>query len=151
MPEEVKNNAAEQAAQAQKQPVPMPTTYEALRHDLIASGRAYDFDMIDRAYQLASAAHATQFRRSGEPYICHPISVAQLLVELGMDSESVAAALMHDVAEDTVYETDRAENRQDINGVYGIRKNNKKDDNDADQCDISSPVKWFFLHKFQPF
>ena len=74
MPEEVKNNAAEQAAQAQKQPVPMPTTYEALRHDLIASGRAYDFDMIDRAYQLASAAHATQFRRSGEPYICHPIS-----------------------------------------------------------------------------
>lgn len=42
MPEEVKNNAAEQAAQAQKQPVPMPTTYEALRHDLIASGRAYD-------------------------------------------------------------------------------------------------------------
>lgn len=54
MPEEVKNNAAEQAAQAQKQPVPMPTTYEALRHDLIASGRAYDFDMIDRAYQLAS-------------------------------------------------------------------------------------------------
>lgn len=101
MPEEVKNNAAEQAAQAQKQPVPMPTTYEALRHDLIASGRAYDFDMIDRAYQLASAAHATQFRRSGEPYICHPISVAQLLVELGMDSESIAAALMHDVAEDT--------------------------------------------------
>ena len=101
MPEEVKNNAAEQAAQAQKQPVPMPTTYEALRHDLIASGRAYDFDMIDHAYQLASAAHATQFRRSGEPYICHPISVAQLLVELGMDSESVAAALMHDVAEDT--------------------------------------------------
>ena len=101
MPEEVKNNAAEQAAQAQKQPVPMPTSYEALRHDLIASGRAYDFDMIDRAYQLASAAHATQFRRSGEPYICHPISVAQLLVELGMDSESVAAALMHDVAEDT--------------------------------------------------
>ena len=83
MPEEVKKNAAEQAAQAQKQPVPMPTTYEALRHDLIASGRAYDFDMIDRAYQLASAAHATQFRRSGEPYICHPISVAQLLVEHG--------------------------------------------------------------------
>ena len=101
MPEEVKKNAAEQAAQAQKQPVSMPTTYEALRHDLIASGRAYDFDMIDHAYQLASAAHATQFRRSGEPYICHPISVAQLLVELGMDSESVAAALMHDVAEDT--------------------------------------------------
>ena len=101
MPEEVKRMLQNRQPRRKKQPVPMPTTYEALRHDLIASGRAYDFDMIDRAYQLASAAHATQFRRSGEPYICHPISVAQLLVELGMDSESVAAALMHDVAEDT--------------------------------------------------
>ena len=81
--------------------VKAPTSYEALEHDLVASGRAYDFEMIDRAYALASAAHQGQFRRSGEAYICHPISVAQILVELGMDSESIAAALMHDVAEDT--------------------------------------------------
>ena len=65
------------------------------------SGRPYDFDMIDRAYALAEQAHSTQRRRSGEPYICHPLSVAQILIELGMDSESIAAALMHDVAEDT--------------------------------------------------
>ena len=57
--------------------------------------------MIDRAYALAEKAHGEQRRRSGEPYICHPLSVAQILVELGMDSESIAAALMHDVAEDT--------------------------------------------------
>ena len=81
--------------------VKMPITYADLKQDLLDSGRAYDFDMIDRAYALAAKAHGDQRRRSGEPYICHPLSVAQILVELGMDSESIAAALMHDVAEDT--------------------------------------------------
>ena len=81
--------------------VKMPITYEDLKKDLIDSGRPYDFAMIDRAYALAEKAHGGQRRRSGEPYICHPLSVAQILVELGMDSESIAAALMHDVAEDT--------------------------------------------------
>ena len=79
----------------------MPITYEMLKQEMTASGRPYDFEMIDRAYQLAANAHEGQFRRSGEPYICHPLSVAEILVELGMDSESVTAALMHDVAEDT--------------------------------------------------
>lgn len=79
----------------------MPTSYQALKQDMQESGRAYDFEMIDRAYTLAESAHGGQFRRSGEPYICHPISVAQILVQLGMDSESLAAALMHDVVEDT--------------------------------------------------
>lgn len=79
----------------------MPITYEELKQALVESGRPYDFDMIDRAYALAKQAHSTQRRRSGEPYICHPLSVAQILIELGMDSESIAAALMHDVAEDT--------------------------------------------------
>ena len=79
----------------------MTITYEELKQALVESGRPYDFDMIDRAYALAEQAHSTQRRRSGEPYICHPLSVAQILIELGMDSESIAAALMHDVAEDT--------------------------------------------------
>ena len=81
--------------------VKMPITYEELKQNLIDSGRPYDLEMIDRAYALAASAHASQRRRSGEPYICHPLSVAQILIELGMDSESIAAALMHDVAEDT--------------------------------------------------
>ena len=84
----------------------MPITYGQLRRDLQESGRPYDFDMIDRAYALAEKAHDGQRRRSGEPYICHPLSVAQILVELGMDSESIAAALMHDVAEDTAVTID---------------------------------------------
>ena len=79
----------------------MPITYEVLKQELKDSGRPYDFDMIDRAFALADQAHSGQRRRSGEPYICHPLSVAQILIDLGMDSESIAAALMHDVAEDT--------------------------------------------------
>ena len=79
----------------------MPITYDQLKQELVESGRPYDFDMIDRAFALANEAHSAQRRRSGEPYICHPLSVAQILIDLGMDSESIAAALMHDVAEDT--------------------------------------------------
>ena len=84
----------------------MPITYEQLKQEMAESGRPYDFELVDRAYALAAAAHEGQFRRSGEPYICHPLSVAQILVELGMDSESIAAALMHDVAEDTAVTID---------------------------------------------
>ena len=80
---------------------PMPITYDMLKQEMRDSGRAYDFALVDRAYALAEAAHADQRRRSGEPYICHPLSVAEILVEMGMDSESIPAALMHDVAEDT--------------------------------------------------
>ena len=83
------------------QEVKMPITYDDLKKSLVDSGRPYDFAMIDRAYALAEKAHGEQRRRSGEPYICHPLSVAQILVELGMDSESIAAALLHDVVEDT--------------------------------------------------
>ena len=76
-------------------------TYEDLKKAVADTGRPYDIQMLDKAYALADKAHAGQNRRSGEPYICHPLNVALLLVELGMDTESLAAALMHDVVEDT--------------------------------------------------
>ncbi len=73
--------------------------------DLIArSERSYDVDLIDRAIQVADAAHAGQRRASGEEYVCHPLAVAAILVEMGMDSETIAAALLHDVVEDTAME-----------------------------------------------
>ena len=75
--------------------------YDDLAHALENSGRPYNIEMIHKAYQLAEKAHEGQFRRSGEPYICHPLHVACLLVDLGMDSESVAGGLLHDVVEDT--------------------------------------------------
>ena len=76
-------------------------TYEDLKRAVQQSGRPYDMKMLDEAYELANEAHKDQRRRSGEPYICHPLSVALLLVELGMDTESLAGALLHDVVEDT--------------------------------------------------
>ena len=68
-------------------------TYADLKKAVTDTGRPYDLEMLDKAYALADAAHAGQFRRSGEPYICHPLNVALLLVELGMDSETIEAAI----------------------------------------------------------
>ena len=60
----------------------------------------YDLPKIEAAYLYAFRAHAEQRRQSGEPYICHPIAVAQSIVELGLDTDSVCAALLHDTVED---------------------------------------------------
>lgn len=76
-------------------------SYDSLLKVIEESGRSYDMEMLEKAYQIAEKAHGNQRRKSGELYISHPLSVAGLLVELGMDSESVAAALLHDVVEDT--------------------------------------------------
>ena len=76
-------------------------TYDKLTEAIKASGRAYNMDMIEKAYRMANEAHKDARRRSGEPYICHPLAVARLVLDLGMDSESIAAALLHDVVEDT--------------------------------------------------
>ena len=76
-------------------------TYEKLTEAIKASGRPYNTEMIEKAYRTANDAHKDVKRRSGEPYICHPLAVARLVLDLGMDSESIAAALLHDVVEDT--------------------------------------------------
>ena len=60
-----------------------------------------DIDIIEKAYNFASEAHKSQKRESGEPYIIHPIDVAEILAELGMDTNTIAAGLLHDVLEDT--------------------------------------------------
>lgn len=75
--------------------------FEELMAALKESNRPYDFDMITQAYEYADKAHERQMRQSGEPYITHPISVAHILVELGMDTETICAGLLHDVVEDT--------------------------------------------------
>ena len=85
--------------------------YDDLKQMVLESGRPYDMEMLDKAYQLAARAHDGQFRRSGEPYICHPLHVAMLLVDLGMDTESLSAALMHDVVEDTSVTLDELESQ----------------------------------------
>lgn len=79
----------------------MYVTYEELLTKIKNTGRSYDLKLINKAYNLAKEAHEGQFRDSGEPYILHPVSVAEILVNLGMDTESIVAALLHDVVEDT--------------------------------------------------
>ena len=58
-------------------------------------------DMVVKAYDLASEAHKDQRRYSGEPYIMHPVAVARILFDLGMDHQSIIAAILHDTVEDT--------------------------------------------------
>lgn len=77
--------------------------YEKLKELMASSGYKFDMERIDKAYQFALAAHKDQRRVSGLPYILHPTSVACILVGLGMDTDSIIAALLHDVVEDTEY------------------------------------------------
>lgn len=75
--------------------------YEELCELLHKSGASYDYEKIEKAYRLAEEMHKEQRRVSGVPYILHPTSVACIVVDLGMDTDSVVAALLHDVVEDT--------------------------------------------------
>lgn len=63
----------------------------------------YELELIGRAFDLACEKHAGQLRKSGEPYVIHPIAVAEILAGLGMDEKTIVAGLLHDVVEDTDY------------------------------------------------
>ena len=76
-------------------------TYEELQAIIRESGKEFDREQIAEAFLLADRKHRGQKRSSGEPYIIHPLSVAAILVDLGMDTQSVVAGLLHDVVEDT--------------------------------------------------
>ena len=89
---------------------------EQLYLELIEKIKTYhpsdDFSMIEKAYQLANGAHKDQKRKSGEPYIIHPLKVAYILAELELDMESIVAGILHDVIEDTEY------SYEDISGMF---------------------------------
>ncbi len=80
---------------------------EELYKELIDKMNTYhptkEFNMIDRAYHLAVEAHKEQKRKSGEPYIIHPLKVAYILAELELDKETITAGILHDTIEDTQY------------------------------------------------
>ncbi len=76
-------------------------SYATFRTMAQESARGYDFAMLDRAYVMADSAHKGQKRRSGEPFVSHPVAVATILLSLGLDTETLVAALLHDVVEDT--------------------------------------------------
>ena len=86
---------------------------EDLYKDLIERVRKYhpsdDISLIEKAYRYAAKAHEGQKRKSGEPYIIHPLYVAIILADLEMDQETIAAGLLHDVVEDTIYTKEEIE------------------------------------------
>ena len=96
-------------------------SYEELKALLLASDRDFDMEKIDKAYQFALESQGDQKRRSGVPYILHPVSVAYILVELGMDTESIVASLLHDVVEDTPV------GLEEIKKLFGIEVANLTD------------------------
>jgi GTP pyrophosphokinase len=77
-----------------------------------------DIALIERAYKAAERAHSGQKRKSGEPYITHPLAVAQILAELGIGAKTIAAALLHDTVEDTEYSIDQL--RADFGDEIGM-------------------------------
>ncbi|MBO5160550.1 MAG: bifunctional (p)ppGpp synthetase/guanosine-3',5'-bis(diphosphate) 3'-pyrophosphohydrolase [Lachnospiraceae bacterium] len=82
------------------------TAPEVLYNELITSVKKYhpstDISMIEKAYTIAKNAHEGQVRKSGEPYIIHPLCVAIILADLELDKETIVAGILHDVVEDTV-------------------------------------------------
>jgi len=82
-------------------PVPIEDLYDKLITTIRKYHPSDDISLIEKAYHVAKEAHGDQLRKSGEPYISHPIQVAIILAELEMDKETVAAAILHDVVEDT--------------------------------------------------
>ncbi len=86
------------------------TSPDVLYQELIRSVRKYhpsaDISMIEKAYRIASAAHDGQLRKSGEPYIIHPLCVGIILADLELDKETIVAGLLHDAVEDTVMTTE---------------------------------------------
>ena len=63
----------------------------------------YNTETIEKAYEVAERLHEGQVRKSGEPYLIHPVNVAYILAELGMDEATIVGGLLHDVVEDTEY------------------------------------------------
>lgn len=82
---------------------PVSEGYDQLIKTLKRNHPRADMAIIERAYRIAEKAHQGQTRRSGEPYITHPVAVAEILAELGLGPKTIAAALLHDTVEDTGY------------------------------------------------
>ena len=119
-PESIMTNSAEGLKIKDGHAVKAPADYqnpEELYNLLIARIRKYhpsaDVSMIEKAFSIANEAHKDQKRKSGEPYIIHPLWVAIILADLEMDKETITAGILHDVVEDTVM-TD-----EEIRQVFG--------------------------------
>ncbi|MGL4772446.1 MAG: RelA/SpoT family protein [Clostridium sp.] len=99
-----------------------------LLNKIKANGLNVDSNLIEKAFDFANESHKEQKRESGEPYIIHPLEVAGILVDLGMDTNTIAAGLLHDVLEDTECTYDKMVsifNEEIANLVNGVTKLDK--------------------------
>ena len=87
----------------------------SLLNNLESNGKSYDYEKIKLAFEYAKEMHEGQMRLSGEPYIMHPISVAEIVSTLGLDTDSICAAFLHDTVEDCPDKTNLAE----ITRIFG--------------------------------
>ena len=106
----------------------------------------YDIELIGRAYDVAEEMHRGQLRKSGEPYLIHPMAVAEILADLGMDEETIVAGLLHDVVEDTEY------TEEDLNktGFYQIREQGRTSGRKS-QKDVSRYVEGYKGFNYKAF
>lgn len=157
-PREVQNTEEQQPIEPQKPPVSQTTewrqpvgqtpeqdlTIADLAKKILATDKQYDLSKILSAYQFAEKAHAGQTRSSGDPYITHPLAVADILLDLGMDTDTICAGLLHDVVEDTDYTLDdiRKQFGQDVAMlVDGVTKMSKIPIFDKEQQQASNVRK----------
>ena len=75
--------------------------YESMMQAITRYAPSTDLEVIQRAYEYADEKHKNQLRKSGEPYIIHPLAVAEIVAEIGLDTDAITAALLHDCLEDT--------------------------------------------------
>lgn len=97
-------------------PEEISTDFKQLIDILESSGSHYNIEKITKAYEYARLMHEGQFRQSGEPYITHPLAVAKIVATLGLDSDSICAALLHDTVEDCADKT----NLRELQKRFGV-------------------------------
>ncbi|MBM7842087.1 GTP pyrophosphokinase [Herpetosiphon giganteus] len=136
-------------------PASSPQVHES--EALISRMRTYwpldEFQLIERAWDVAKEAHAPQVRKSGEPYFLHPVQVAHILVDMKLDPESVAAALLHDVVEDTPITLDqiRADfGREVAHIVDGVTKLSKLEAKSIEEAQAITYRKMFIAMADDP-
>jgi len=120
--------------------------FEGLKQQISAYLPAEQVAMVQQAYLLARDAHAPQTRSSGEPYITHPVAVTSILAEMRMDHETLMAALLHDVIEDTEYSKEDLEQRFGSTVaelVQGVSKLDKVKFKDIKEFEVTNLQKMF--------
>jgi len=88
-------------------------SFEKLKEAILKYNPTADLWLVEKAYSLSATAHSGQQRKSGEPYVTHPLAVAHILADMELDCGSIAAGLLHDTVEDTIYST------EDIKEMFG--------------------------------